>query len=92
MRPKKEEVELLRAKLMARGRESVEFEGAKPPITIVCTDPADSSFEVRIKMDVDARGKLDVVEEHGILAQIPLHINVRIIDADGRTIETSANK
>ena len=91
-RPNPNEINLLRMKLRRLGCEAVENEKMKPPITIVCTDPANTTVDVQIKMDVDTKGELNVVEEHGMISQLPPRITVQIIDADKKTIEVSGVK
>jgi hypothetical protein len=82
--PEPNEVAMLRLKIEAIGREAVTDEKAKPPITIRCSDPANSSVDVEVKMDVNAQGHVYIVEMHGSVSQLPPNLNVRI--ADGRII------
>jgi hypothetical protein len=91
-RPNPTEINLLRMKLRKLGCEAVENEEMKPPITIVCTDAENTSVDVRIKMDLDTKGELNVVEEHGMISQLPPRITVRIIDADGKSKEVRGTK
>ena len=91
-KPKESEVTILRMQLRRMGAQAVEVEKMKPPITIFCTDPENSSVDVRIEMDTDADGHLVVMEERGAISELPPRINVRITDAEKRSIDIPGEK
>ena len=89
-KPKDAELQVLRMQFQQLGRDAVNG-GFKPPIMIVCI--ANTSFDVRIKMDTKTQGgELSVIEENWTVSHIPSHIVVRITDADGKTKEVTATK